>query len=73
MGASVIDYAVANADAEEEILMVKEREREESDHLPIVVTMKSSEVENDRRLDGGGHRKILQKMHKMEQLKRRDE
>lgn len=28
--------------------MVDEAEREESDHLPIVVTVKSSETENDK-------------------------
>lgn len=39
----------AVVDAEEEIQMVKEGEREESDHLPTVVTVKSSELENDKR------------------------
>ena len=39
-GESVIDYAATNAKAEEEIQMVKEGEREESDHLPIEVKIK---------------------------------
>ena len=39
-GESVIDYAVANTEAEEEIQMVKEGEREESDHFPIEVKIK---------------------------------
>lgn len=48
MGTSVVDYAIANADTEEEILAVDEGKREESDHLPIIVIVKSSEIKNNK-------------------------
>ena len=85
MGASGLDYAVVNADAEEEILMVDEGEREESNQLPTVVTVKGSKIKKrqaiqgkERRfgkecLDGREYRKVPRKMQRLEQLKGKDE
>ena len=45
MRTSTIDYAIANTKAVEKIRLVKEREREDSDYLPIEVELKGPAIE----------------------------
>lgn len=43
-GTSVIDYAIANVEVEEEIRRVAERDREDSDHQAIEVEIRGPET-----------------------------
>lgn len=61
LGASVVDYVVANEKAEENVQMIKERDRTESDHVPLEVELVGPESNTSRQIT-----KVIEKSNWLE-------